>query len=471
MKASQLLGKYYSDTIPDTELSGVYSDTRQMKPGGVFVCIIGEKEDGHRYARRAEELGAQVIIAARHIMCGVPVILTEDTHGALVYLISRFYGEPKLKLMGVTGTNGKTSASYLIAGILAAAGEKCGVIGTNGIFLDDEELPVKTTTPTTPSLCELRTALHALEAEGAGWAVMEVTSHALVQRRVEGLHFEAGVFTNLTQDHLDYHNGMEEYFAAKMRLFEQCSNGAVNTDDEYGRRILKKYPDFISYGTTNQTVAAKDISYHSSGAEFTMVLGEQKYPQKINLPGSFSVYNALAAAAAAYSIGIDASSISRGLSRVHGVEGRMERIDINKPYEVIIDYAHTPDGLLKVLEAVRGITKGRVICVFGCGGDRDRTKRGVMGAIAVRLCDIAIITSDNPRTEPPTEIIIDILSGVRSDNYIVIENRKKAIKAALAMAQEGDTVLLAGKGQERYQIIGREKIPFDEREIVRKEGY
>lgn len=466
IKAKQLLGKYYSQTIPDMELTGVYHDTRKMKPGGVFVCLCGEHEDGHRYALRAQQLGAKAVIASKNIMLNIPVVLTDNTHAALAYLTLRFYGRPNLKLIGITGTNGKTTVSYFCEAIFKAAGHRCGIIGTNGAYMENKPLVSESLTPTTPNMPELYAMLKELEAGGADMAVMEVTSHALVQKRVEGLEFETGIFTNLTQDHLDYHKSMEAYFAAKKQLFGMCKKGAVNTDDEYGRRIFAEHPDFVQYGINGQTVHAANIEYRSDGADFDLILGENTHRQKIHIPGEFSVYNALAAACCAYTLGIDDEAIVSGLEAVGGVCGRMERLKCDVPFGIIIDYAHTPDGLMKVLEAVRKITAGRVICVFGCGGDRDRTKRGVMGAIATRLADIAVITSDNPRTEPPTEIIIDILTGVSSDNYIVIENREKAIGAALGMARAGDTVLLAGKGQERYQIIGKEKRHFDEREIV-----
>ena len=436
-----------------------------MNAGGVFVCISGENEDGHRYARRACELGARVIIAQKQLVCSVPVILTDDTRAALSYLTMRFYGTPALKLFGITGTNGKTTVSYLTEAILAASGKSCAVIGTNGTYFGGTELATHQNTPTTPNMPELYGILSELEKRGADSAVMEVSSHALAQGRVDGLHFESAIFTNLTQDHLDYHKSMEEYFAAKRRLFDMCTCGAANADDEYGQRILAECPHIISYGIDSGEIRAENIEYRPDGAEFTLLLGRQRLHQRINIPGSFSVYNALAAAAGCFAAGIGAEDISAGLETVHGVCGRMERISCGD-FDVIIDYAHTPDGLMKVLEALRGITEGRVICVFGCGGDRDRTKRAVMGEIAARLSDIAVITSDNPRTEPPTEIIIDILTGVKSDNYIVIENREKAIAAAMAMARKGDAVLLAGKGQERYQIIGREKRHFDEREII-----
>lgn len=465
IKARELLGKYCSEAIPDTEIDGIYYDTRDMKPGGVFVCIEGENADGHKYASVACELGARVVIAQRQIICPVPVILTDDTKQALCYLTKRFYGVPKLELYGVTGTNGKTTVSYMMQSILNAAGKSCAVIGTNGTYLYGEEIKTGQNTPTTPNMPELYAALKALEGRGADCAVMEASSHALAQNRVNGLYFRSAVFTNLTREHLDYHRNMEEYFDAKRRLFDMCAVGAANADDEYGGRIIAECPYVISYGIDSGEIRAEDIKFGADGTDFMLAVGGRHIRQRINIPGKFNVYNALAAAAGCFAAGIGAEELSAGLAQVCGVCGRMERISCGE-FDVIIDYAHTPDGLAKVLETLRGISEGRIICVFGCGGDRDRTKRAVMGRLAAQLSDIAVITSDNPRTEPPGEIIIDILTGVKSDNYIVIENREKAIAAALAMAQRGDTVLLAGKGQERYQIIGKEKRHFDEREIV-----
>lgn len=438
-----------------------------MKKNSVFVCIKGENDDGHRYAVKAAELGAKIIFASRHIDCNAVVILTNDTKSMLEYLVKRFYGMPKLRLFGVTGTNGKTTVSHMIASVFAAAGISCGIIGTNGVFLDGEELESERNTPTTPNMPELYMILSELEKKGAEACVMEVSSHALTQDRVNGLCFETAVFTNLTQDHLDYHKNMEDYFLAKCRLFEISERVSVNADDEYGRRIINTFDNCIGYGCENGDIRAENIVLSADGAEFGIICGRSRVRQKINIPGLFSVYNALAAYTACYISGIEAETISAGLKNVDGVLGRMEHIDANG-ISVLIDYAHTPDGLSKVLTSLKEVTNGRLICLFGCGGDRDRTKRAVMGDIATKLADVAVITSDNPRTESPTEIIIDILSGVRNDNYIVIENREKAIETAYNMAREGDTLLLAGKGQERYQIIGKERRFFDEREIIKR---
>lgn len=452
-------------SIPDFEIDGVCYDTRRMEKNSVFVCIKGENDDGHRYAARAAQLGARVIIASRHIDCSAAVILTNDTKAALEYLVKRFYGEPKLRLFGITGTNGKTTVSYMMSAIFKAAGISCGIIGTNGAYLNGEAIESGQTTPTTPDMPELYKILSQMEKMGAEACVMEVSSHALSQGRVGGLRFETSVFTNLTQDHLDYHKDMEDYFKAKCKLFDISQKTAVNGDDSYGKRL--KSDDFVGYGIENGEIRAEGISLSSDGAEFDMVFGKSRIRQRINIPGLFSVYNALAAATACYISGVDMSAVSMGLMSVNGVFGRMERIE-TEGVNVVIDYAHTPDGLSKVLTSLKEVSGGRLICLFGCGGDRDRTKRAVMGNIATELADLAIITSDNPRTESPSEIIIDILSGVKKDNYIAIENREKAILLALNIAKKGDTLLLAGKGQERYQIIGREKIEFDEREIIKR---
>lgn len=462
-----MLGKYYSEAIPDTELSGVYSDTRRMRDGGVFVCINGTDEDGHRYARRAAELGARVIIAERRVAAEVPVILTDSTREALAYLAARFYKAPPLRLFGVTGTNGKTTTTHFIASILEADGIGCGIIGTNGSFFAGEPLSALSDAPTTPGVTELYALLAEAADRGAEAAAIEVSSHALAQGRVGGLEFETGVFTNLSREHLDYHGTMEAYFAAKSRLFGICRRCVANADDEYGRRLIKQRSDVVGFGISNGDVTARNIRQSRDGTEFELDLFGQVYPAKIRMQGDFAVYNALAAAAACGVSGICAENIVDGLWRLQGVCGRLERVHSGE-FDVIIDYAHTPDGLVKVLGAVRKTAPGRLICVFGCGGDRDRTKRAPMGRTATEIADIVVITSDNPRTEPPAEIIIDILTGVKKDNYIVIENRESAIRAAVAMARPGDTVLLCGKGQERYQIVGHERRHFDEREIVRK---
>lgn len=459
------MGKYYHKSIENVEITGVCYDSREVKKDVVFVCIEGENDDGHRYAGQAVRSGARVVIAEKPISCGGNIILVENSRKVLKEIIRKFYGVPKVKLIGITGTNGKTTVSHMIAAILEKSGTKTGIIGTNGVYIGGKEYYCRQNTPTTPNQLELYTALADMERYGVGYCVMEVSSHALVQERVYGLRFDVGVFTNLTRDHLDYHADMEDYFSAKKRLFDISEKAVINADDEYGKRLTDEI-EALSFGITDGEIRADNISLNPDGSEFDLIIGSRTIRQRINIPGLFSVYNALAAAAACRSIGISEEYISEGLKAIGGVLGRMEHAsfgDVN----VIIDYAHTPDGLQKVLESLRRVTDGRVICVFGCGGDRDRTKRALMGDIAVRLSDIAVITSDNPRTEPPNEIIIDILCGVKRDNYIVIENREKAIKAALSIAKKGDTVLLAGKGQETYQIIGNEKRYFNERDIVK----
>lgn len=463
-----MLGKYYSGTIDDIDISGVYSDTRIMKPDSVFVCVKGSSEDGHRYAQRAYELGASVIISDRKLDIPVAVILVDNTKEALIYLTKRFYNGKKPKIVAVTGTNGKTTTSYMVASIFNEAQKSCGTVGTNGInFCGMSEIK---TAPTTPCITELYEILEKLYKNGAKWAAAELSSHALEQGRAEGLPIEAGIFTNLTHDHLDYHKTMENYFKAKRKLFEISRIRVINADDDYGKRLLEEFDDAVSYGINGGKIRAYDIRMTNGGTSFDLAIEASRYKVHMKLCGLFNVYNALGAAGAAYALGISPGQIVSGLERTENVAGRMERISVGKT-DVVIDYAHTPDGLENALKAVKGFCKGRVIAVFGCGGDRDRKKRPEMARLATSIADFTVITSDNPRCERPSAIISDIINGVVSDRYIVIEDRKKAIEAALMMADEGDVILLAGKGQERYQIIGKEKLHFDEREIVAEYTY
>lgn len=456
----ELLGRDYSVGIPNTEISGVACDTKYVTKDNIFFCIEGTNTDGHKFAEQAEKLGAAVIVAEKRVEVSVPLVLVNDTKEAFAKAFVKFYGKPKLKLYAVTGTNGKTTVSNFLAAILEKSGEKVGIIGTNGVYLSGERLDDVTTAPTTPSMAELYKILKKLENSGATVAVMEVSSHALAQKRVYGLEFEAGIFTNLTQDHLDYHKTMENYFKAKSELFTQSKIGIVNADDEYGKRLLHKNPRFISYGIKAGGIRAEKIEI---GKSTRFLVGET--PISINFTGEFNVYNALSAIACAKAVGICDTDIKAGLESVSGVLGRMEKA-YSGEFEVLIDYAHTPDGLEKVITALKPIAT-RLVCVFGCGGERDTTKRGKMGKIATEYADFVIVTSDNPRGENPTAIICDVLSGIEKENYIVIPNRKRAIEYAVCSAEYGDIILLAGKGQEDYQIIGKEKIHFDEREIVK----
>lgn len=459
------MGRYYHKSIENIDIKDVCYDSREVVRDSVFVCIKGERDDGHRYASAAVRGGAVIVVAEKIVSCGGSIILVDDTKAVLKELIKKFYGVPRVKLIGITGTNGKTTVSHMVAAILEKSGIKSGVIGTNGVYVGGREYICRQNTPTTPNQLELYKTLTDMEKQGVEYCAMEVSSHALDQDRVYGLSFDVAAFTNLTRDHLDYHSDMESYFSAKRKLFDITAHTVTNADDEYGRRLLAE-ENVISYGIKSGDIRAEGLALSAGGIGFELLLDGKRIHQHINITGIFSVYNALTAAAVCRSIGISEEYICEGLASIKGIDGRMEHVGFGD-VDVIIDYAHTPDGLQKVLETLRRVTDGRIICLFGCGGERDRSKRAAMGEIAVELADIAVITSDNPRGELPTGIIIDILQGVKKDNYIVIENREKAIKAALQMAKKGDTVLLAGKGQEKYQIIGNEKKYFNERDIVK----
>lgn len=469
MLASKVIGEKW--IYPDVEITDITIDSRTCRKGCVFVCITGEQTDGHNFAKMAEDAGAAVIVAEREMDAEIPVLVYENTKLALAEISSKFYGGPekKLHLVGITGTNGKTTVSYLIKKILETCGKTCGVIGTNEIIVGNKDVGIKSSTPTTPNSLELRKIFAKMLEMGAEYVVMEVSSHALDLHRVAGLNYDVGVFTNLTQDHLDYHKTMENYFLAKKKLFDISRVGVVNCDDEYGARIIKDAPcNILSIGTKNGELLGKDIKIDVSGVEFSAVYKGEEYPVTLGIPGLFSVYNALCAFGAALSLGISPKLASEGLSLATGVKGRLENVPTDTDYSVIIDYAHTPDGLENVLNAVNAFKKGRCIAVFGCGGDRDKTKRPIMGEIGTRLADFAVITSDNPRTENPESIIDDIVKGATGDNFQVIVNRREAIAYALSIAKKDDVVLLAGKGQETYQIIGKEKTHFDEREVVKE---
>lgn len=472
MLASELFGAKWPDGLDDIDITGVAYDSRSVMPGNVFVCVNGFETDGHKYAQSAEKNGAAVIVAQNKIGVSVPVIYEENTRIAVADLACKFYHHPSenFKLVGVTGTNGKTTITYLIKSILETAGKCVGVIGTNQNIIGDKVLVTQSTTPTTPNALELQ-KLFAEMAEGeADYVVMEVSSHALELERVHGCRFDVGVFTNLTQDHLDFHKTMENYRNAKAKLFDMCAKGVINCDDEHGRIIAENAKcEVLKIGLgTDTELMAKDIDISARGVDFTLVYGGKEYEAHLAIPGKFSVYNALCAAGAAIELGIDMETIIKGLADAKGVIGRVEVVPTDTDYTVIIDYAHSPDGLENIISTVKEFAKGRVITLFGCGGDRDTTKRAVMGEIAGKLSDYSIITSDNPRTEDPKKIIDMIEAGMkRTDgDYTVIVDRREAIGYALDFAKKDDVIILAGKGQETYQIIGKEKHDFDERVVV-----
>ena len=475
MLACELFKSACTDEIKDIDITSVTDDSRKVKDGSVFVCLKGFETDGHKYAKTAAENGAAVIVAQDKIDVNVPVVYVENSRRVMAELVCTFYGNPseQFSLVGITGTNGKTTITYLIKSILETAGKRVGVIGTNQNIIGDKVLLTKSTTPTTPNALELQQLFTEMVHYGAEYVVMEVSSHALDLDRVHGCNFDVGVFTNLTQDHLDFHKTMENYLNAKAKLFGLSKKGVVNFDDDGGKKIVNdaKCPDILKAGLEpGCDLRAENIKITARGSQFDMVYNGKSYPTMVRIPGQFSVYNAICAAGAALQLGIDIDTVIKGLESATGVVGRVEIVPTDTDYTVIIDYAHTPDGLENIVKCVKGFAEGRVITLFGCGGDRDNSKRSVMGEISGQLSDLSIITSDNPRTEDPDSIIDEIEAGMKKTDgeYIRITDRRKAIAYALDTAKAGDVIILAGKGQETYQIIGKEKFDFDERIEVYK---
>lgn len=434
------------------------------------MCIKGFKTDGHSYINKAIEQGAVAIVSENETEnLNIPVILVSNSRKALSQIASNFYQNPtsKLTLIGITGTNGKTTTTYLIKNILEQAGKKVGLIGTNQNMIGQRVLETERTTPESLELFEL---FAQMVNEGVEYVVMEVSSHSLELHRVYGCNFKVAVFTNISQDHLDFHKNMESYLEAKAKLFDMAENGAINIDDEGGKKIFENCKcSHISYSTKeNADIIAKDILVTEKDVSFNCITKSENALIRLNIPGVFSVYNALSAISACLLCNIPMDTIKKGLLNAEGVKGRAEVAFYNDKFTIIIDYAHTPDGLLNILETVKGFAKGRVVTLFGCGGDRDKTKRSQMGKIAGELSDFCIITSDNPRTEKPISIINDILEGIMQTvcKFVAIENRYEAIKYAILNAQQNDVIVLAGKGHETYQEINTIKKHFDEREVV-----
>ena len=459
-----LLSKY-----TDREVNAVSNDSRNIKNGDVFVCICGANFDGHLYAKKAVENGAVAVICERDLgLC--EQIIVSDTHFAYSKMSANYYGNPskKLKLIGITGTNGKTTTSKLVKGILTSVGKKVGLIGSIQNEICDEVIHAD---KTTPDAMELEGLYAKMVDAGCEYCVMEVSSHALDQKRIGDSFYEVAIFTNLTQDHLDYHFTMENYFDAKCKLFNICNKAIINYDDEYGRKVIEKLNcpySTISMETLSATFSAYDIKYYPDSVEYFFDYNGKKQKVEFKMPGIFSVKNSLTAIAVAVELGIDIEKAIKAINTAKGVKGRSEIIPTGRDFTVICDHAHTPDGLENILSALKKTTEGRLIALFGCGGDRDKLKRPLMAKSALKFADMLIITSDNPRTEDPEVIIDDILKGLEGETipYEVIVNRKDAIFYALKNAKKGDTIVLAGKGHEDYQIIGTEKHHFDEREIV-----
>ena len=472
MKLSELLADIQVTTNQvsgDPEIHAVRYDSRAVQPGDLFVAIRGFETDGHKYIAAALEKGALAVVCEQ-AGADIPAVITPSSRQALAQIGANRFEHPaeKLTMIGVTGTNGKTTSTYLIKHILESQGAKVGLIGTNQNLIGDEAID---TERTTPESYELHALFARMVEAGCTHCVMEVSSHSLVLDRVYGIRFAVGAFTNLTQDHLDFHHTMEEYRQAKAILFANCDKALINMDDPAGEKMLldAKCPvETFSVKADSASIVAKDIRLHADSVDFVVSAEEGISRVHLGIPGGFSVANALTALGVCRALGIPLDKAAAALKTAHGVKGRIEVVPTDTDYTVLIDYAHSPDGVENVLRAVRGFTKGRVIALFGCGGDRDRTKRPKMGAIAARLADFCIVTSDNPRTEQPDAIIADILEGMKDSRTPkeVIANRPEAIRYALGMAQKDDTIVLMGKGHETYQEINHVKHHLDEREIV-----
>jgi UDP-N-acetylmuramoyl-L-alanyl-D-glutamate--2,6-diaminopimelate ligase len=467
----------------DVSVQQIRYDSRMVGPGDLFVAMRGTASDGHRFIQAAMRAGAIVVVVdddaalpdALFMHEGILKVVVPDARAALAQLSSNFYGRPAdgLTIVGVTGTNGKTTTTHLVRSILEAHGTPTGLIGTIEYRIRGESIPA---THTTPESLELNQLLAAMVTQGCAAAVMEVSSHALAMHRVDGIHFRAGVFTNLTQDHLDYHGTMEEYFRAKKRLFDQLGNDAVavvNADDPSASRLVEgSRSRVITYGTGDGVdVRATGIALTVGGSRCTVSFGGESLDVRSPLTGRFNVANILAACATGFGLGIPAGTVQMGIARVEAVRGRFEQVPAPRGWTAVIDYAHTPDALENCLRTIRDVMPAgrdhRIITVFGCGGNRDRGKRPIMGRIAATLSDGTVVTSDNPRKEDPEAIIREILAGVGGTHAVRMEaDRRKAIRMALADARAGDVVLIAGKGHETYQVVGDTKHHFDDREEV-----
>ena len=456
------------------KISGIACDSRKVKPGNVFVCITGYETDGHKYAKSAVENGAVAVVAEHDLpTVDVPCVIVDNTRKAMSEMAATFYDYPykKFKLIGITGTNGKTTTTYLIKSILEHLGKKVGLIGTNQNMIGDM---IMETSRTTPDSLELMQLFDMIASHNVDYVVMEVSSHALALDRVTACTFDVGAFTNITQDHLDFHKTMEEYLAAKSILFNICNTGVVNKDDARSEYLIEnaRCRNMITYGINQDCdLKASNIILNEDGVKFDINYGGMEEHVDLPIPGEFSVYNALTAIGCCMAENIPLDLAVDGLHSAKGVKGRIEIVRTpGTNYTVIIDYAHTPDGLLNVINAIRGFAKGRIVTLFGCGGDRDASKRPIMGKIAGELSDFCIVTSDNPRTEDPEKIIKQVVEGVKQTDcdYEVITNRFSAIEYALDHAKKNDIILLAGKGHETHQVLGKDTIKFDEREIVQK---
>ncbi|MCF6466505.1 UDP-N-acetylmuramoyl-L-alanyl-D-glutamate--2,6-diaminopimelate ligase [Clostridium sp. Cult2] len=459
----------------DINIRGIEHDSRKITSNDMFIAIEGFTVDGHNYVNEAVEKGATCIIVEKDVQINkynITLIKVDDTIEALAKISSRYFMEPskELNLIGVTGTNGKTSTTYFIKSIFDAKHKKTGLIGTLGSIIDNKVVDIKNTTPESLTIQE---HLRKMVEANTEYCVMEVSSHSLDLKRVEYMDFQVGIFTNLTEDHLDYHLTMENYYSSKLKLFNRTKKyNIINGDDPFGRRMLNDINNStptITYGIDKKwDIYATDVICNTKGVDFILNTPIGSIPINLKLLGGFNVYNALAAASCGVIYNMDLDSIKTGIESISGIKGRFEVVPIDRDYSVIIDYAHTPDGLEKVLTTIDQFAEGRKIVIFGAGGNRDKTKRPTMGETVAKHADLCIVTSDNPRFENPDEIIKDIIVGVEKANgkYVTITDRREAIEFALLNAKPKDIILLAGKGHETYTIIKDKIIPFDEKQIV-----
>jgi UDP-N-acetylmuramoyl-L-alanyl-D-glutamate--2,6-diaminopimelate ligase len=467
----------------DVEIARLAFDNRQVRPGTLFFCVPGFTRDGHDFAADAVERGAAALVVQRPLGLGVPEIVVGDARAAMAAAAARFHGDPtaRLRVAGITGTNGKTTTAFLLRSLLEAAGVSCGLLGTVKSVVGGQERAVERTTP---EAIDLQRTFAEMVAGGDEACAMEVSSHALELHRADAIHFAVAVFTNLTQDHLDFHPDMEAYFAAKRRLFAEKEPRAmvVNVDDPYGRRLAEEFPDAVTFGIDSPDAGwrAEDITFELGGSAFTLrTPGGERIAVRTPLPGRFNVLNVLGALAAARALGVGIEPLVAAVGEAGRVPGRFEPVDEGQEFAVIVDYAHTPDSLENVLLAARDLVRsratassraGRVIAVLGAGGDRDRGKRPLMGEIGARLADVAIVTSDNPRSEDPDAIVAEIVAGVPAGRTVQVEaDRRAAIAQAVGAAGAGDVVVIAGKGHEQGQeFAGGRKEPFDDVTVARE---
>ena len=453
---------------PDVSITGLAYSSRSVRPGTLFFCVPGFTSDGHEFAGEAIERGAAALVCERPLGLGVPEVVVEDVRAAMGPVAARFHGDPtaSLRVAGITGTNGKTTTAFLLRDVLEAAGLRTGLLGTVRTVVGGADEPVDRTTP---EALDLQATLRRMLDAGDRACVMEVSSHALELRRTAGIQFACRVFTNLTQDHLDFHETMERYYRAKRLLFAATGPAVVNVDDPYGRRLAGKV-DALTYGieSTDADLRARDVRFDLGGASFTVETPEGPLELSTRLPGLFNVYNALAALGAARSLGVSADKAGSALAGARRVPGRFEPVEEGQEFGVLVDYAHTPDSLENVLRAARELTDGRLHVVFGAGGDRDRGKRPLMGEVAATLADRVIVTSDNPRSEDPQAILDAIMEGAGGGAEREVD-RRRAIALALEEAGPGDVVVIAGKGHEQGQVFeGGRKGPFDDVAVGRE---